>query len=89
MKYLSIFPFLPGISLAYVAIVTDFDNGNLEYPVACSVFVANATASASAESGGMGSLSLHAKYNLGSPSGYFYLRGSFSPGLFRGRGLFF
>lgn len=80
---------MPGISLAYVSVVTDFDNGNLESPVACSVSVVNGTASISAEPGGMGTYSLHASYSLANPYGFAFLQGTFLPGLFRGKGLFF
>ncbi len=83
------FPLLPGISLAYVSVVTDFDDGNLESPVACSVSVTNGTGGVSAEPGGMGPYSLHATYSLDTPSGRAFLRGTFSPSLFRGKGLFF
>lgn len=80
---------LPGLALAYTSIVTDFDDGNLESPVAFSALAINGNASALAEPGGMGAYSLHATYSLGNPSGLVFLRGTFTPGLFRGRGIFF
>ncbi len=84
-----LFLLFPDVALAYITVVTDFDDGNLESPVACSVFVTNSVGGLSAEPGGIGTYSLHATYSLGNPSGRAYLRGTFAPGQFRGRGLFF
>jgi len=90
MRWLLLLLILPSLGLGYTITVTDFDDGNLESPVACSVFVTNGAGVVSAEPGGMGTYSLHATYSLDSDTyGLFWLRGGFAPGLFRGRGLFF
>jgi hypothetical protein len=91
MRWLRFFPLLPGISLAYVTVVTDFDNGNLNYPLVWSWLIPGGTGDVSAESGGIGNYSLHAAYYLSAvPPFQPLLMGGIQSGVyFRGRGLFF